>query len=438
VQAALRVIGRTAAKAWDDSIFSKAATAAFWQTLSLPPLVLGLIGTLGYVGGWFGPDTVDIILSKTITFSRTIFSENVVDGIISPTATDVLVRGRPELMSLGFLLSLWAGSSAISTFVDSIVEAHGQQEHRHPVWQRFFALILYVMFLILAVFTLPLVALGPNLIGRALPESWYDLGSRIVDTFYYPAVGLLLLVGLTTLYKVALPKTLPWHRLLGGALVAGAFFLAASEGLRWYLSWIAGTGYTYGALATPIAFLLFTFFLGFAVVLGAEFNATVQEFWPARATRLEQWREWLAQQAAQQPSPELGPVTNLTRRLTTNPVRLSDLLRPGDRTPDSCPIDGKPEDARSEGTGSEDVQSEDLRTRASGPVDAAPEGFPPGMSGPQAPSHEPAPPRETPVLGNPVEDTGQAPSPDPIVRAGTPQAGSTASSLPQSPLRRPS
>ncbi|WP_420749562.1 YihY/virulence factor BrkB family protein [Rhodococcus sp. O3] len=419
VQAALRVIGRTAAKAWDDSIFSKAATAAFWQTLSLPPLVLGLIGTLGYVGGWFGPDTVDIILSKTITFSRTIFSENVVDGIISPTATDVLVRGRPELMSLGFLLSLWAGSSAISTFVDSIVEAHGQQEHRHPVWQRFFALILYVMFLILAVFTLPLVALGPNLIGRALPESWYDIGSRIVDTFYYPAVGLLLLVGLTTLYKVALPKTLPWHRLLGGALVAGAFFLAASEGLRWYLSWIAGTGYTYGALATPIAFLLFTFFLGFAVVLGAEFNATVQEFWPARATRLEQWREWLAQQAAQQPSPELGPVTNLTRRLTTNPVRLSDLLRPGDRTPESCPIDDKPED---------------LRSGVSGPVDAAPESFLRGTSGPhETPSHDAAPPREIPV-----EDTGQAPSPDPIVRAGTPQAGSTASSLPQSPLRRPS
>ncbi len=94
VRTVLRVIGRTAAKAWGDSIFSKAATAAFWQTLSLPPpLVLGLIGSLGYVGGWFGPDTVDIILSKTITFSRTVFSENVVDGIISPTATDVLGRG---------------------------------------------------------------------------------------------------------------------------------------------------------------------------------------------------------------------------------------------------------------------------------------------------------------------------------------------------------
>ncbi|OQQ35917.1 YihY/virulence factor BrkB family protein [Prescottella equi] len=318
-----QVVGRTASKAWDDSIFGKSATAAFWQTLSLPPLLLGLLGSLGYVGGWFGPNTVEIIQSKIITFSHTVFSENVVDQIIQPTVGDVLGRGRPEIISVGFLLSLWAGSSAISTFVDSIVEAHGQQDARHPVWQRVFALLLYVGFLILAVFTLPLVALGPTIIGRVLPESWHTFGTEMVDAFYYPAVGLLLIIGLTTLYKVALPKSLPWHRLLGGALLAGVFFMAASTILRWYLSAIAGTGYTYGALATPIAFLLFTFFLGFAVVLGAEFNATIQEFWPARATRMEQVRDWIAAQAAIDASDEAGPVTAITRRITTGPIRFT-------------------------------------------------------------------------------------------------------------------
>lgn len=336
----VRVVTTTASRAWDHSIFSKAATAAFWQTLSLPPLLLGLLGSLGYVAGWFGPDTIDIVTSKIVTFTRTAFSDSVVDQIIAPTLGDVLVRGRADVVSLGFLLSLWAGSSAIATFVDSIVEAHGQQNHRHPVWQRVFGLLLYVAFLILAVFTLPLVALGPTMIGRLMPQAWYETGARLVDIFYYPAVALLLLVGLTTLYKVALPRSLPWHRLLGGAVLAGAFFIFASAGLRFYLTWIAENGFTYGALAAPIAFLLFTFFLGFAVVIGAEFNATVQEFWPARATRMEQWREWLARQADQDPSPDLGAVTNLTRRLTTAaPIRLSDLLRPGDETVQSWPLD---------------------------------------------------------------------------------------------------
>ncbi|MHA6741666.1 YihY/virulence factor BrkB family protein [Rhodococcus erythropolis] len=336
-----QLIGRTLSKAWDDSIFGKAATAAFWQTLSLAPLLLGLLGMIGYIGGWFGPNTVEIIESKIVTFSGTIFSESVVDQIIRPTVTDVLQRGRPEIISVGFLLSLWAGSSAISTFVDSIVEAHGQQDARNPIWQRIFALLLYVMFLVMAVFILPLVALGPTLVGRALPASWYVVGSNLVDTFYYPAVGLLVIIGLTTLYKVALPKSLPWHRLLAGALVAGVFFMAASTGLRWYLGFVTSTGYTYGALATPIAFLLFTFFLGFAVVLGAEFNATVQEFWPARATRMEQMREWLA---AQNTDDETGPVTNLTWHLATSPIRIS-----GDKAdPATVPSYGRPRSRQTE------------------------------------------------------------------------------------------
>ncbi len=293
---AWRLVVRVSVKCWDNAIFDKSAAAAFWQTLSLTPLLLGLLGSLGYVGGLFGPDTVLIVESKIIAFSRDFFSPSVVSELIEPTVDDVLGKGRGAVVSAGFVLSLWAGSSAMATFVDAIVAAHGQQDARHPIWQRIFALLLYVQFLIAAVLILPMIALGPTRIGRVLPEAWREPGLRLIDTFYYPIVGVLLIVGLTTLYKLALHKSLPWHRLFGGALVAGVFFMAASDLLRRYLSWVTATGVSYGALATPIAFLLFTYFLGFAVILGAEFNAAVQEFWPARATRMEQVKDWISSQ----------------------------------------------------------------------------------------------------------------------------------------------
>ena len=318
---AWEVAWRTITRAWDDSIFSKSATAAFWQTLSLPPLLLALLGSIGFVGGWFGPNTTDVIHERIISFSRRTFSPNVVDQIIEPMVEDVLAQGRGAIVSFGFILTLWAGSSAMSTFVDSIVEAHGQKDSRNPVWQRIFALLLYILFLVTSVLVLPLVALGPTIIGSALPDPWVDVGARLIDFLYYPVVGLLLLVGLTTLYKLALHKTLPWHRLLGGALLAGMFFMAASAVLRRYLNWAANSGYSYGALATPIAFLLFTFFLGFAIVLGAEFNATIQEFWPARATRMEQVKEWLASQAEN--GLDIGEVTNRAKQLATGPIRIA-------------------------------------------------------------------------------------------------------------------
>jgi membrane protein len=70
-------------------------------------------------------------------------------------------------------------------------------------------------------------------------------------------------------------------------------------GLRIYLRYITSTGYTYGALATPIAFLLFAFLLGFAIMLGAELNAAVQEEWPAQSTHLHQLRTWVVSRAGQ-------------------------------------------------------------------------------------------------------------------------------------------
>lgn len=302
-----RLVVRVSVKAWDDSIFAKSAAAAFWQTLSLVPLLFGLLGGLGYVSDLFGPDTVQIVESKILTFSRDLFNPSVVTDLIEPTVRDVLGQGRAAFVSVGFVLSLWAGSSAMATFVDAIVEAHGQQDARHPVWQRIFALLLYVQFLIAAVFILPLIALGPVLIGRILPDAWREPGLRLIDSFYYPAVGLLLIVGLATLYKFALHSSLPYHRLFWGALLAGVFFMAASEVLRRYLALVTRTGVTYGALATPIAFLLFTFFLGFAVILGAEFNAAVQEFWPARATRVEQFKAWLATRRDTPPDEDREP-----------------------------------------------------------------------------------------------------------------------------------
>ncbi|OJY46382.1 MAG: hypothetical protein BGP03_27155 [Pseudonocardia sp. 73-21] len=72
-----RLVGRALSSAWDDDIFSESASSAFWQTLSLPPLLSGLFGALGYVGGWFGPDTVTAVQQWIIGMTSGVFSRNV-------------------------------------------------------------------------------------------------------------------------------------------------------------------------------------------------------------------------------------------------------------------------------------------------------------------------------------------------------------------------
>ncbi|HEY7054132.1 MAG TPA: YihY/virulence factor BrkB family protein [Mycobacterium sp.] len=285
----LRVVTRTLSKAWDDSIFSESAQAAFWQVLSLPPLLLGLLGSLAYIAPWFGPNTLPTIEHRLVSAANSFFSKNVVNEIITPTINDILQHARGEVVSFGFVVSLWAGSSAISAFVDAVVEAHGQTLLRHPVRQRFFALGIYVVMLVIAIVVMPVLALGPEKIAQWIPDSW----NSVLQYGYYPLLGFGLSLIVTVLYRVSLPKPLPTHRLLPGAILATVVFLIASNGLRLYLQWITSTGYTYGALATPIAFLLFAFFLGFAVVIGAQLNNGIQEQWPAPATHVRRFQWWL-------------------------------------------------------------------------------------------------------------------------------------------------
>jgi membrane protein len=147
--------------------------------------------------------------------------------------------------------------------------------------------------LVFVIATAPLVALGPRKIADFLPDSW----DKVLQYGYYPVLFVGLVIVVNILYRVSLPKPLPSHRLILGSIMAAVVFLVATFGLRVYLTWITSTGYTYGALATPIAFLLFAFFLGFAIMLGAELNAAIEEEWPAPATHARRLRWWLEEKA---------------------------------------------------------------------------------------------------------------------------------------------
>lgn len=287
----MRLIWRTVTKAWGDGVLGKSAEAAFWQTLALPPLLIGLLGSLGYLVGWVGTATIAQVEQEILRFSRTIFTDDVVTQIIDPTINDVLSQGQGAIVSVGFVLSLWAGSSGLATLVDAMTQAHGQYTVRNYLWQRIFSVLLYIVALLGAVLVLPLLALGPGLVPALFPTSVRPTVAEWVTLLYYPSLGVMIVLGLATLYKVTLPRKHPWHRGLPGALLAMVVFLISSGVLRFYINWVTSTGYTYGALATPIAFLLFSYFLALAIILGSQFNNAIIEMWPVHMTRRER-RRW--------------------------------------------------------------------------------------------------------------------------------------------------
>ena len=281
----LQVLGRTLAKAWQDRILGLSAEAAFWQILSVPPLLIGLLGSLGYLGAVIGSDAVLRIEEQLLGASSEALTPGVVDSLVAPTLDDILRSGRLEVVSLGFLVALWAGSSATATFMNTIVIAYDQRDVRGPIRTRLKALWLFIIGMIMAVLTLPLLVLGRETLVALTPADWRDTAGMLIDAVYWPLVLVGLLLALTSFFHVVLPHRLPWRRHLPGALLSLVFFLVAALLLRAYIGDILTTALPYGALAAPIGALLFCFFFGMAVLLGAELNTTIQERWPAPLRR---------------------------------------------------------------------------------------------------------------------------------------------------------
>ena len=257
-----------------------AAEAAFFAILSVPPLVFALAGAIGYVSEQFSPAEIAEVRQAVIDLSSRALTEDAVNRIIVPTINDVLRPGRFDVISLGFILSLWSGSRALNVFVDTITIMHGLGGHRGIVKTRALSFLLYILAIITGVFTLPLVVAGPTLVRELLPQQL-----EVLTQFYWPTVLILSICFLATLYHVSVPVRTNWTFNLPGATFALAAWILGSYLLRWILTTTAAeSGSIYGPLASPIAVLLWLYLLALAVLIGAAVNAAFDSVFPQQAT----------------------------------------------------------------------------------------------------------------------------------------------------------
>jgi membrane protein len=284
-----RVVVETGTIALRYRVTGLAAEAAFFALLSVPPLLLALIAGVGFVGRQVGTDVIDTVTEAIETWALRFLTEDTVDQVIMPTVNDTLVGGRADLLSAGFLLSLWAGSRALHVFMDTIVIMYGQMGYRGMVRSRALSLSLYLGLTVAMGITVPLVLIGPRYLRVWLPDQ-----AQFLVAGYWPTVGLLGLVSLTGLYHFATPQRSPFFRDIGGALLAVVVWVGASNVLRYGAEQAVGGASIFGPLSAPIILLVWLYFLALAVLVGAAFNAAIRRLWPppdyrGPVSRLNDW-----------------------------------------------------------------------------------------------------------------------------------------------------
>ena len=201
-----RVISDTTATCIRYRVTGLAAEAAFFGVLSLPPLIFGLAGAIGFVTSTLDIRTIAGFREQLLDLSARILTPDVVTSVIEPTIDDVLSRGHAAVISIGFLLALWSGSRALNVFIDTTTIMYGMAGSRGIVRTRALSFVLYVVFLIAGIVLLPLILAGPTLVDRVLPLSLVTIGN-----LYWPVVLLGSVCMLATLYHRSVPARTRWR-----------------------------------------------------------------------------------------------------------------------------------------------------------------------------------------------------------------------------------
>jgi len=256
---------------------SRAATIAYYAFFSAFPLALFVIACSSYLL------ESQVTQQQIYTYFETYIPQ--VSAVVRENIEQVIsARGAVSLVALVTLL--WSASGVFSAVAQAINRAWGIERPR-PFWKEKalalgMVLVVSVLFLLsfLASTALSMVNLLFSRLG-IMPDQLFWITVYAV----LPTSFLFVLLALT--YRLMPPAgtRVRWRVVLPGAALAAIAWELAKDGFSFYLAYFARYDLVYGQVGVFIILLLYFYFVGAVLLLGAEFTATFERLLKDESTK---------------------------------------------------------------------------------------------------------------------------------------------------------
>ena len=174
---------------------------------------------------------------------------------------------------LSLLLALWTSRAGVAALMRGLNAIHGLP-NRAGHWHHLRALVLTLVMIGLVICAMFAAVVGPLLLafvplGRfaALALEVLNLGLSLV----------LVVVGVALIYRLGLNRNIHHPLFTRGILVAVVIWIAASRGFVIYLANFDTYNRIYGSIGAVVALLMWLYFSGYAILLGAAVDAARAE-----------------------------------------------------------------------------------------------------------------------------------------------------------------
>jgi membrane protein len=206
---------------------------------------------------------------------------------IIQTQLEALARPRNRTLGIGaivsFIVSIYYSSQGVSALMSATNIAYSERERRSFIELILVAFAFAVGAVVGFVLMLLLTVAVPLALQR-LPLPGFV--SMAVLVLRWILLWLFAVLGLAIVYRYAPSReNAQWRWVTWGSVVAATLWLVASVLFSLYVRNFGSYGRTYGALGSVIVLIMWFYLQGYAIVLGAEFNAEAEHQTAVDTTR---------------------------------------------------------------------------------------------------------------------------------------------------------
>jgi membrane protein len=243
-----------------------AAALAYYGVLSLFPALILLSATVAYL-------PVPDLFNQALNLMGEFLPPDSM-GLVRRVLADVITPNKGAFLSVGILATLWSASAGFSAAIEALDIAYDVEDDR-PFWKtRPLALGLAIVTGALVLMALSVMIVGPRF------GEWLAARVHLSGLFVrlWPFIHWSVAVGFTilaveVLYYLAPNVKQRFLATLPGAILAVGCWLGLSYLLGMYLRHFGNFNKTYGTLGAAIVLMVWLYWTGFAMLVGAELNA---------------------------------------------------------------------------------------------------------------------------------------------------------------------
>ena len=255
----------------EDEIFERSLAVAFSFTLGAFPFIIFLFALIPYIN-IFIPE---VNSEKIMDFLNQIMPSNMYD-ITKETILDLVSIKRGGLLSFGVLAALFLSTNGFNTLIKTFNSCYKLDEQRGFFKTRFTALILTLIFLIVAIFSILLSTVG------AFFTTWLNSNNYFFyDFFYYTYIYSILILFIifylviTSIYYFAPVIHNKWKFFSSGSTIASIGCVLITLLFSFYLNNFSTYNKIYGSIGVLIAFMSWVYLISSILLIGFEWNTSI-------------------------------------------------------------------------------------------------------------------------------------------------------------------